>query len=107
MKAIHWIIAAAALSFVQPAPASAAQGDPEVIIYRGSGVLDTGGGDIVGVGTAFHCTNFSGVNENVRFVIRSQGGAIAANQVLPVPHLNTATALTKVALIYIGVSLNT
>jgi hypothetical protein len=33
MKAIHWTIAAA-LAFVQPAPAAAGVNDPEVIIYR-------------------------------------------------------------------------
>jgi len=43
MKAIHWTIAATALAFVLPAPASAAQSDPEVIIYRFPGVRDDGG----------------------------------------------------------------
>jgi hypothetical protein len=42
MKAIHWIIAAAAFAFVQPAQAGI--NDPEVIIYRFPGVLDNGGG---------------------------------------------------------------
>jgi len=34
MKAIHSIIAAAALAFVLPSPANAATTNPEVIIYR-------------------------------------------------------------------------
>jgi hypothetical protein len=40
MKAIQWIIAAAALALVQPTPASAGVNDPEVIIYRFPGVMD-------------------------------------------------------------------
>jgi hypothetical protein len=53
MKAIHWIIAAVALSFVQPT--QAAQSDPEVIIYRFPGVLDNGGASNTGLATSFHC----------------------------------------------------
>jgi hypothetical protein len=49
MKAIHWIIAAAALAFVLPEPADAATTDPEVIIYRFPGVRDDGSADFVGV----------------------------------------------------------
>src|SRR5262245_596537 len=63
MKAIHWTIAAASLVIVQPAQAGI--NDPEVIIYRFPGIRDTGGD----VATVFHCTNFSGVLETVRFVI--------------------------------------
>src|SRR5262249_26223436 len=61
MKAIHWIIAAAALLSAQPAQAGV--NDPEVIIYRFSGLFDNGGADFQGVATVFHCTNFSGVDE--------------------------------------------
>jgi hypothetical protein len=57
MKATHWIIAAAAFAFVQPA--QAATTDPEVIIYRFPGVTDSGGADLTGVATSFHCTNFT------------------------------------------------
>src|SRR5262249_39929881 len=70
MKAIHWIIAAAALAFVLPAEADAAVGDPEMVIYRFPGVADNGGGAGVGVATVFHCTNFSGVQETLRIVTR-------------------------------------
>jgi hypothetical protein len=55
MKATHWIVAAAALTFVQPT--SAAQIDPEVIIYRFPGVRDDGGANNLGIATVFHCTN--------------------------------------------------
>ena len=95
MKASHWIIAAVA--FVCAQPVQAGVNDPEVLIYRVSGVFDSGGVAFQGSATAFVCTNFSGVPENIRFVIRTDTGAIVANQTLPVPlpHLNTGTAVTK------------
>jgi hypothetical protein len=58
MKAIHWITAAAALTFVQPA--QAATTDSEMIIYRFPGVRDDGGGAFAGVATVFHCTTSAG-----------------------------------------------
>jgi len=94
MKAIHWIIAAAALTFVQPAPASAAGGDPEVIIYRFPGVRDDGGAGGAGVATVFHCTNFSGVPETVRFVTRDTNADLVQNNSIVIPHLGTKSAAT-------------
>ena len=94
MKAIHWIIAAAALSFVQPAPTSAAQGDPEVIIYRFPGVRDNGGAANTGVATVFHCTNFSGVTETLRFVTRNDAGSLLQNTTIGLIHLQTVTIAT-------------
>src|SRR5262249_26995219 len=107
MKAIHWTIAAASLAFVQPTPALAAQSDPEVLIYRGAGVTDVGGSSFIGTATAVHCTNFSGVDENIRFVIRSGQGALLANRAITVSHLNTATVVTKPEAIFTGTSLIT
>jgi hypothetical protein len=97
MKAIHSIIAAAVLAFVQPA--QAATSDPEVIIYRfpgfrGSGVL--GGSDA----TLFHCTNFSGMPENIRFVTRERNATLVSNVVVTIAHLETKTVGTKFALSY-------
>jgi len=92
MKATHWIIAAAALTFVQPA--MAAQTDPEVILYRFPGVFDNGGGASTGVATVFHCTNFSGVIETIRFVTRDGNGILIQNSSLPINHLATKTAAT-------------
>ena len=102
MKAIQWIIAAAAVACA--APVQAGVNDPEKIIYRGSGVLDNGGNDFDGLATAFHCTNFSGVNENIRFVIRTNLGALVANGAIAVPHLNTQTVLTKDAALFLSVT---
>jgi len=93
MKAIHWIIAAAAFACAEPVQAGI--NDPEVLIYRGAGVLDTGGAAFTGDATAFHCTNFSGTLENIRFVIRNADGTLMANSAFLVAHLSTITALTK------------
>jgi hypothetical protein len=95
MKAIHSMIAAAALAFVQPTPASAAQTDPEVIIYRFPGVRDSGGSPNTGVATVFHCTNFSGVPETTRFVTRNFNGTLLQNNAVSINHLETRTAVTK------------
>ena len=100
MKASQWIIAVAALACAEPVQAGV--NDPEKIIYRGSGVLDNGGADFSGLASAFHCTNFSGDNENIRFVIRSNLGAIVANGAIAVPHLNTLTVLTKDAALFLS-----
>jgi hypothetical protein len=100
MKATHWIIAAAALTFVQPTPASAAQSDPEIIIYRFPGVRDDGGAFNAGVATVFHCTNFSGVTENIRFVTRQSTGALVHNTLVTADHLQTWTTATHGTLAY-------
>jgi hypothetical protein len=98
MKAIHWIIAAAAFAFVQPA--EAAQSDPEVIIYRFAGVRDDGGTTNTGVVTAFHCTNFSGATENIRFVTRTFNGFLVSNLADTINHLGTLTAVTHINAAY-------
>jgi hypothetical protein len=104
MKAIHWIIAAAALAFVQPA--SAATSDPEIVIYRGSGVADSGSAFGTGTATVIHCTNVSTVAENVRFVIRNFNAIIAANQVFTVGSFLTQTVSTHATPLYGGAVLS-
>jgi len=94
MKAIHWIIAAAALTCTEPV--QAAVGDPEAIIYRVSGVVD----DNNVLATSFHCTNFSGVTETVRVVVRSSNATLRANIALPIPHLNTIIFSTHHVTVY-------
>jgi hypothetical protein len=85
------------------ASASAATTDPEVIIYRFPGVRDNGGIDGAGIATAFHCTNFSGVNENIRFVTRDDQGVLVSNGAVPVGHLQTRTVTTKGTAAYPGI----
>jgi len=92
MKAIHWIIAAAALACTEPVQAGV--NDPEIIIYRFPGVLDDGSANNAGVATSFHCTNFSGAFENIRLVTRGPVGALLSNTPITLNHLETRTAST-------------
>jgi hypothetical protein len=100
MKAIHSMVAVAAIAFGPTAPASAATTDPEVIIYRFPGVRDNGGAANTGVATVFHCTNFSGVDETVRLVTRFSTGGLASNLTVNISHLQTESAATKPILAY-------
>ena len=100
MKAIHSLFAAAA--FVLAEPVQAGINDPEVIIYRFPGVSDDGGNAIAGVATVFHCTNFSGVTESVRFVTRQPSGALTTNFSFSVAHLGTVTVATHPTAAYGG-----
>jgi len=105
MKAIHWIVAAAALTFVQPA--QAAQTDPEVIIYRFPGVRDDGGALFVGVATVIHCTNFSGADETIRWVTRNSLGGLVDNTSFGIQHLQTITVATHINRAYSSVTFAT
>jgi hypothetical protein len=83
------------------APVQAGINDPEVIIYRYPGVRDDGGISNVGVATAFHCTNFSGTTERIRFVTRNFDGSLKGNNLaLMIDHLGTITVSTHVTNAY-------
>ena len=94
MKSIHSMIAALGFVFVLPAAAQAATSDPEVIIYRFPGVRDDGSALNAGISTVFHCTNFSGATENIRFVTRGTAAELLTNRVFSITHLATLTAST-------------
>jgi len=100
MKAIHWMLTVSAIASGLPAPAQAAVTDPEVIIYRFPGVRDDGFGDFVGVATVFHCTNFSGATENIRFVSRDSNAGLVSNVLISINHLATLTVATHLANAY-------
>ena len=87
MKAIQSMIALAAIAIGMSVPVSAATTDPEVIIYRFPGVRDDGNADNTGIATVFSCTNFSGVQETLRFVTRSAIGTLLTNVPLQAVHL--------------------
>src|SRR5262245_24212990 len=96
MKLAHQIIAAAMLFTF---PAQAAMTDPELVIYRFSGVADNGGTNS-GIATVFHCTNFSGVPESLRIVVRATDGTLVGNVSQPINHLQTLTLATHATAIY-------
>jgi hypothetical protein len=93
-------IALVAIATSMSAPASAATTDPEVIIYRFPGVKDDGGAANIGTATVFHCTNFSGVNETIRFVTRAFDGTLLTNNTSTVVHLGTRTVSTHSTIAY-------
>src|SRR5262249_60726949 len=64
------------------------------------GVRDNGGADNTGVATSFHCTNFSGVPETIRIVVRDSDGTLQANNSFAVVHLATLTARTHRTSLY-------
>ena len=94
MTKISLAVVLVALAIGMAGTASAGVNDPEVIIYRFPGVKDDGGGNGVGVGTSFHCTNFSGATENIRFATRASLGGLATNMAFSISHLQTLTAST-------------
>ena len=100
MKTVQSVLVAAAVAIGMAVPASAGINDPEVIIYRFPGVTDNGNGPGFGVATVFHCTNFSGANENIRFVTRRNDGVLVSNQVFTFPHLSTGTLSTHITAAY-------
>jgi hypothetical protein len=114
MKVVHWMALIAVIAFVLPAqaqnrtrgpavsaPAPAAVGDAEIILYRISGVRDDGSNPDAGVATAFHCTNFSGVTETIRIVIRDFDATLLGNTAFNINHLETKTAVTHPTVAYI------
>jgi len=102
MNSLRYPIAVAALVFTMPA--QAAIGDPEVILYRVSGVVDDAAG---GTASAVHCTNFSGVPETLRIVVRALNGALVTNQAFTINHLQTVIVSTHDVTIYTDVNLAT
>ena len=95
MKAVQWMAALAAVSLSLPGPAWAGANDPEVIIYRFTGVRDDGGGMGIGLITVFDCTNFSGTSESLRFVTRDGNTVLKSNVPVPgVTHLQTVAVVT-------------
>jgi hypothetical protein len=92
MAALSRTLAIATLAFALPVQAHV--GDAEIVLYRVSGVYDSGGADNTGVATTFFCTNVSGVPETIRFVVRSAGGSLVVNVAFTINHLQTLTVST-------------
>jgi hypothetical protein len=121
MKIMRSMVLAAAIPFALPAlaanqpgglpagvsPGPAAVGGTELILYRFPGVFDNGGNDNTGQATSFHCTNFSGGPENIRFVTRAADGTLLSNAAFTVNHLVTFTASTHLTQFYTDITLAT
>ena len=97
MKTVQALVVSAAMATGMAAPASAATTDPEVVIYRFPGVTNN-----IGIATVFHCTNFSGAEETIRFVTRDFDSTIKSNATGSIPHLTSVTFATQVVSAYLN-----
>jgi hypothetical protein len=70
-------------------------------IYVGTGVRDNGGGDNSGLATAFHCSNVSGTNVQIRFLVLRDDGSGAGAITRPVPHGGSITVSTHLTAFFI------
>lgn len=108
MNKAFWLLGLAFVGFAFPADAldraqmpnstrlerPEATTDPLKGIYRVSGVRDNGGAINTGVATSFHCTNFSTVTENIRYLILNFNGIVVADVTATVASFRTHTAST-------------
>lgn len=70
-------------------------------IYIGAGVRDDGGGPNVGIATVFLCSNVSGANASVRFLVLSESGAVADQETIGIQHGRTVLASTHSTATYL------
>ena len=97
MTKISLAVMSAALAIGMATSAVAGVDDPEILVYRFPGVFDDGSASGAGFATMFNCTNFSGANENIRFVTRNFNSSIMGNALVTIPHLNSRRAFTHAA----------
>lgn len=72
--------------------------DPQIMIYRVAGVVDSGSDLNLGTATAFMCYNNSSTAENVRFRLLNWNGAVSADKTMVIPSKRTRTATTHLTL---------
>lgn len=87
MKKLTWIFALALVASASaqvirnsPAPSPYATTDPLLVIYRVSGVFDSGDSDGAGIATIFHCSNTSSVQEKLQIQVRQFNGTVLATK---------------------------
>src|SRR6185436_11756372 len=68
--------------------------DPQMQIYRFTGLRDNGGAVNAGTATVLHCTNFSGSTETLRLQIRQFTGTVVKDNTFNVTHNYTFTIAT-------------
>jgi hypothetical protein len=92
--------AALCLAATLAQPAAAITFPSLTTIYIGSGVRDDGGAAFAGTATIFHCSNVSGVNTQIRFLVLSNQGEVRGNVTRTAAHGQTLTVTTHAALSY-------
>jgi hypothetical protein len=81
-------------------PAAAAVNDPMQLLYFISGIRDSGGAAQTGVGTAVHCSNWSGATQRIQYVFFQFNGTVATNNTADIAHAGTITTVTKLMAVY-------
>jgi hypothetical protein len=93
-------LAAIALAATLAQPAAAVTFPSLTTIYVGSGVLDSGAADNLGIATSIHCSNVSGVVVQVRTLILKETGAVAGSLPRNVAHGATVTFSTHATTVF-------
>jgi hypothetical protein len=78
----------------RPGVAPQAISDPQTIVYRTSGVRDSGSAINTGVATSFHCTNYGNVSELIRIRVFNFDGTTTSDNTFTVTAKRTHTAST-------------
>jgi hypothetical protein len=99
--------AALALVAALADPSSAVTFPSLTTTYVGAGVADSGNNPGVGIATAFHCINVSGVATSVRFVVLSATGAVVASITRAAAHGATVSVATHTTSSYFASDLAT
>ena len=97
----------AAFAAIIAAPASATTFPTLTTIYVGAGVTDDGGANDTGLATVFLCSNVSGAQASVRWLILNVGGSIHDQATRDIAHGETAIVSTHHTTTFSGISLGT
>jgi hypothetical protein len=84
-------------TFALAQPASAITFSQLTTIYIGTGVYDSGDAPNIGTVTIFNCTNVSGIEASVRFLVLSVSGSALGAATRTIPNGGTVTAATHFA----------
>jgi hypothetical protein len=91
--------ALALLGFIAAAPVAVAQYQP-LPLYLFPGLFDNGGAGLIGVASAFHCSNFSSTPQTVQVVVYNYNATIVANMSALIGAASTFTFATKDTALY-------
>jgi hypothetical protein len=86
------LFVAAALAVTLAQPASAITFLKLTTIYVGAGVRDSGGAAQTGIASSIHCSNVSGQDLTIRFLVLDQNAVIKASASNVVGHGASITA---------------
>jgi hypothetical protein len=94
--ALLGFIAAAPLAGAIPAHAQT----PNQLLYLYSGISDNGGSAHLGTASVIHCSNFSGADAAIQFVVFNRDGTLKANITALMENSGTITAGTHTTAVY-------